>query len=370
MVLGATLLAGSTASLEGEPVPGVTESGDDPVEVVLLGVSHFAGSEGDDFSFAIEDVLEPHRQQELDVAAGRLAGFDPDAAYLECMPQYEGRFNERYQHYLAGRLDPVEEELRNEIYQLGFRMASEAGLEEVGCVDAEGLWLGDQARAVGAEHQPEIIEELERTGQEWVQESMEFLEDHDLVDFLRLENTDDELYRNHSQYIERFIRIGTFGDSELDVQLESDLEGKEVALVGDFSGFPVDRLEEILRGSGVAVVDELGPSTDYLVTGASPGDAGERAQEHGAQAMDIQEFVPYALEEADLYVGFPDGRIGADLVGEWYKRNLRTFANILEDIEPDTERVFVMIGSGHVWTLRQFFDDHRGFQVVPVDQVL
>lgn len=342
----------------------------DPVEVVILGVSHFAGSAGDDHTFAIDDILEPHRQAELEEAAALLAAFGPDEAYLECTPEREGEVDGRYRSYRSGELDPVEEGHRGEIHQLGFRVASEAGLEEVRCADAEGLWLGDQARAVGAEHQPDVVEEIARAGEANIQRSVEFLQDHDMVEYLRFVNSEDELYENHRQYIERFVRIGTFGDSELSVRVDTELEGREVVLAGDFSGFPIHRVRNAFEPAGVVLADEVGPSTDYVVTGRSPGDAVEAGQEHGATVMGVQEFVAYAMEASDVFVGFPEGRIGADLVGEWYKRNLRTFANILDDVGPDTERVFIMIGAGHVWTLRQFFRDHSGFEVVPVDRVL
>lgn len=170
------------------PAHPVAQDGDgEPVQVLLLGVSHFAGSEGDDFTFAIDDILGDHRQRELDEAARLLAEFGAHRSYLECLPEQEARVNEQYRRYLSGELDPTAEGLRNEIHQLGFRT---------------------------------------------------------------------------------------------------------------------------------------------------------------------------------------DAHIGADLVGEWYKRNLRIFANIVHDVDTDTDRIFVMFGAGHVWTLRQFFEDHPGFDLVPVAEVL
>lgn len=347
-----------------------TPDGDGPVEVVLLGVTHFAGSAGDDFTFAIEDILEPHRQEQLAEAARRLAAFEPERAYFECMPEQAGALNDAYAAYRAGDLDPVAEERRNEVYQLGFRMAKEAGLEAVRCADAEGLWLGDQARQVGAQHQPEVVERIQRAGREGIRGSVTFLEDHDLVEFLGFVNSEEELRRRHAQYIERYIQVGTFGDSRLDMRMDSPLAGREVVLAGEFPGYPIHRVQTALETSDVRLREEVTTSTDYVVAGRSSDSAVDRAREVDAAVMEVQEFVAYALADADLYVGFPEGRIGADLVGEWYKRNLRTFANVVNDVGPETKRIFVMFGAGHVWPLRQFFRDHSGFRVVPVEDVL
>lgn len=76
------------------------------------------------------------------------------------------------------------------------------------------------------------------------------------------------------------------------------------------------------------------------------------------------------MEEKDLYVGFPDHHIGADLVGEWYKRNLRIYANIWRAVQPGSDRVLLLMGQGHIWTLRQFFRENPRFEVVPVADVL
>ena len=352
------------------PPPADAQDPEAPVQVLLLGVSHFAGSEGDDFTFAIDDILANHRQDELDEAARRLAAFAPDRSFLECMPEQESSLNADYRRYLSGDLDPTAEGIRNEIQQLGFRVAAESGHDELGCLDAPGLWLGDQARMVGSRHQPEVVAQLRRTGEASIQRQQSFVAEHDMVEFLRFMNTEAALYGNHSQYIERYVQLGTFQESELRLHMASELEGREVVLAGDFGGFPIQRVRDALASAGVMLAEEVSESTDYVAVGGDPGEAAERGRQAGAQVMGIQEFVAYALGRSDLYVGFPDSHIGADLVGEWYKRNLRIFANILNEVEPETRRIFVMFGAGHVWTLRQFLRDHPGFEVVPVDRIL
>jgi hypothetical protein len=341
-----------------------------PVQVVLLGVGHFAGSPADDFTSSIDDILESHRQAELAEVAGRLSAFEPQRIFLECLPAAEEALNDRYETYRTGAWNPTEERVRSEIHQLGFRVAARSGRSRVECVDAEGLWLGDQARQVGARHQPEVLEALAWAGRTSVERSQAFVSQHDLVQYLRWMNRDEELYRNHAQYLERYVRIGSFEGGELRLRMESELEGKQVVLAGEFEGFPVERVRAALASAGVDLADSLSPATDYLVSGQGAASVVEEARHAGVRVMDMQEFVAYALGRSELWVGFPDDHIGADLVGEWYKRNLRIFANTVHRVQPGTQRIFVMFGAGHLWTLRQFFDDHPGFELVEVDRLL
>lgn len=69
-------------------------------------------------------------------------------------------------------------------------------------------------------------------------------------------------------------------------------------------------------------------------------------------------------------VGAGDNYIGAELVGEWYKRNLKIYANILKDISTDDRQVLVIFGSGHIHILKQLFKDNPDFEVVEVNKYL
>lgn len=79
---------------------------------------------------------------------------------------------------------------------------------------------------------------------------------------------------------------------------------------------------------------------------------------------------PEALEMAHMpYIGYLTPIVheetygGADMVGDWYKRNLRIFANITRISEPG-DRVFVIYGQGHIPTLRDFATHHPDFCLV------
>jgi Family of unknown function (DUF5694) len=60
----------------------------------------------------------------------------------------------------------------------------------------------------------------------------------------------------------------------------------------------------------------------------------------------------------------------ADLVANWYKRNLLIFTNINRINDPGKDRILVIIGAGHLKLLREFAADSPFFNEVPVEPFL
>lgn len=69
--------------------------------------------------------------------------------------------------------------------------------------------------------------------------------------------------------------------------------------------------------------------------------------------------------------GAGDNYLGADAVANWYRRNLRIFANAYDVTDFDREeRLLLLYGSGHVWQLRQLFMDSPDFEYVEPNEYL
>jgi hypothetical protein len=69
--------------------------------------------------------------------------------------------------------------------------------------------------------------------------------------------------------------------------------------------------------------------------------------------------------------GAGDNYLGADGVARWYRRNLRIFANTYDITDfSKQEKVLLIYGAGHVWQLRQFFNDSPDFEYVEVNNYL
>jgi hypothetical protein len=103
----------------------------EPVKVMILGTFHMSNPGRDMHNARIEDVLAPRHQADLARAADGLAKFRP----TQVMVEWDAKpTEERYAKYLAGTLDPS----RNEVVQVGFRLARQAGLQRVEGIDVDG----------------------------------------------------------------------------------------------------------------------------------------------------------------------------------------------------------------------------------------
>jgi hypothetical protein len=122
------------------PVTAATEQHPlQPVEVMVVGVAHLSNPGRDLHDLKIDDVLEPKRQGEIAAVTEALARFKPTKVGVEWP---EDIVAERYKQYLAGTLPPS----RNEVVQLGFRLAKTAGSEGVYSLDADGDFPYDRVK--------------------------------------------------------------------------------------------------------------------------------------------------------------------------------------------------------------------------------
>jgi SAM-dependent MidA family methyltransferase len=56
------------------------------------------------------------------------------------------------------------------------------------------------------------------------------------------------------------------------------------------------------------------------------------------------------------HLGEPGDWAGADLVSDWFRRNLRICRNVVQLVESPNERVLVIFGAGHLGWLRHDFE--------------
>lgn len=95
--------------------------------VMLLGLFHFDNPGRDAVKYRPLDVLQPEPQAYLAELAARLARFAPTKVVLEYPESKDEMINRRYADFLGGQFDLP----KNEIYQIGFRVARLARLERV-----------------------------------------------------------------------------------------------------------------------------------------------------------------------------------------------------------------------------------------------
>src|SRR5437867_10948598 len=100
-------------------------------EVLVLRVYHMSNPGHDIFNMKADDVLAPRRQAEIAQLIEVLKRFHPTKIAVEADGD---RIPKGYAEYLAGK----HELTRNEIEQIGFRLAKELGHKTVYPADADG----------------------------------------------------------------------------------------------------------------------------------------------------------------------------------------------------------------------------------------
>lgn len=129
LCLVAVMAVGVLAAEQGTPSKAEAKR----AEVLVLGVYHMANPGRDIFNMHVDDVLAPKRQQEIAELAAVLKRFHPTKIAVEA-PYGEDVVPKRYADYLAGT-HPLS---RNEVEQIGFRLAKDLGHTAIYPVDADG----------------------------------------------------------------------------------------------------------------------------------------------------------------------------------------------------------------------------------------
>ena len=245
------------AAASAEPIPPGR------AEVLVLGVFHMNNPGHDVFSSQVDDVLAPKRQAEIAQVIEALKKFNPTRIAVEADVYGKGTAN-RYADYLAGK----HELTRNEIEQLGFRLAKELGHKTVYAVDVDGdfPWMRFVNYAKGSGKAKELDALTGEIGA-MVKAQNAYLASHTILETLLYMNSDEKV----AQDVGYYYRQAEFGE---------------------------------------------------------PGDWA-----------------------------------GADLLADWFRRNIRIYANIMKIIEAPTDRVLVIYGSGHLGWLRDDFAGNPGVRL-------
>jgi hypothetical protein len=203
-ILSLVVLAvlGALAPLQGSPPEEPKRA-----EVLVLGVYHMANPGRDLFNTQADDVLAPRRQKEIAELTAVLAKFRPTRIAIES--NYgEDKYPKRYAEYLAGTLELS----RNEIEQVGFRLAKELGHTAIYPVDADGDFpfprVVNYAKATGQSAKLDAL--LAEIGK-MVKEQNEYLKAHTILETLLLLNSDAAVARDLGFYALE-ARYGEPGD--------------------------------------------------------------------------------------------------------------------------------------------------------------
>jgi hypothetical protein len=233
-------------------------------QVLVLGVYHMANRGHDIYNMRADDVLDRKRQAEIMQLTEVLKRFNPTKIAVEAdlFGPTNPTTNERpkqYADYLAGK----HELSRDEIEQIGFRLAKELGLKTIYPVNADYDFpyqrLVDYAKA---NSRSEELDEAMGGFDGQVKAQGEYLASHTVLETLLYMNTDQKT----AQDVGLYYRLAHFGE---------------------------------------------------------PGDWA-----------------------------------GADLLSDWFRRNIRIYPNVMRLVYSPSDRILVIFGAGHLaWLRRDFGSD-------------
>ena len=122
----------------------------EPVSVMIVGVFHMSNPGRDLHDMQADDMLSAKRQAEIAAINEGLAKFHPTLVATEWPADLT---RQRYAAYLLGALAPS----RNEVVQLGFRLAKSSGLKTVAGIDVDGDFPYDAVDTYAKAHGEEKI---------------------------------------------------------------------------------------------------------------------------------------------------------------------------------------------------------------------
>lgn len=189
-------------------------------KAMMLGVFHFSNPQRDSYKPKFEvDVLSEKRQLEIDQLLSKIVEYKPTKILIEANRiRSDSLLNAHYNNYLKENFSIQKE--KNEIFQLGFKLAEKLGHERIYSTDARADWFGVEldwdnydedaylkskgqlvkSTRYNPEKRAEILDSLKTT--------------MTLTDFLIIENNPKNLLQNHQQYLTNVVLEGA-GDNYL-----------------------------------------------------------------------------------------------------------------------------------------------------------
>lgn len=176
-------------------------------EILILGTYHMANPGRDIFNMSADDVLSPKRQAEIGELLEALKRFKPTKIAIESLV-YEDRRPKQYADYLAGKYTLS----RNEIEQIGFRLAKELGMKAIYPVDFDGEFpIQRVINFAKAKGQSQIMDQIMSEIGEMVKRWDAYLHSHSVLETLLYMNDDKNVAQDVGFYY-REAHLGEPGD--------------------------------------------------------------------------------------------------------------------------------------------------------------
>jgi hypothetical protein len=165
--------------------------------VLVLGSFHMANPGHDIFNLKVDDVLEPKRQKEIGETVAALKKFRPTKIAIESDPS--GKRPQLYQDYWAGKYTLT----RNEIDQLGFRLAKELGHKQIYPIDADGDFPFDKVQEFAKKNgKQKELDEWMAIIPKMLDKESEILKNGTITDLLLFMNREQQVREDQEAYMD------------------------------------------------------------------------------------------------------------------------------------------------------------------------
>ena len=243
------------------PVPAQTPAATSPVQVpgrttiqvMVLGVFHFSNPNADYAQFQGTDVLTPARQREIDTVVAQLARFRPTKIALERVPAEVDSINADYQRYRAGTFSLT----RNEIHQLGFRLAADLHHRQLYAVDFQSGMRIDSVMGYARVHDTAFVTRFNATVADVVKLLDRMQREETIGANLRFMNDPENILRAHQPYAD-MATVGA-GDGYVGARVVSDWYARNLHIFANLARIaqPGDRILLIIGMGHAPILREL-----------------------------------------------------------------------------------------------------------------
>ncbi len=219
-------------------------------KLVILGTYHMATTTSNVINIEVDDITSPHRQEQLIELIEKLEKFNPTKIALECNFENNDRIHKRFNDYRAGSYELT----RNEIDQIGFRLAKKLSHKEVYCIDW-GIWPDDPLYnyETYSQHHPDLKEylgELYKDNEDIASRMAKNIASRSIIENLIAMNQPEEINSDHQGYF-NLLRIGR-GDEYVGANYLSWWYGRNLKILSNiirFTESPEDRIL-VVYGAG------------------------------------------------------------------------------------------------------------------------
>ncbi len=171
--------------------------------------------------------------------------------------------------------------------------------------------------------------------------------------------------QEYSDYLAGKHMLSRNENDQIGYRLAKELGHKTVYPVDADGEFPFQRIVNYAKASGrskeldalMAEIGSMVKAQDQYLASHTVLETLLYMNADGKVAADVGFYYRQA------HFGEPGDWAGADLVSDWFRRNMRIYSNIAHLVDSPNERVLVIYGAGHLGWLRHVFASDPSFRL-------